>query len=182
VLCATAVLLLAAGCQDRGEDQATTGSDLEVAEAPATGATDDDGPVTADDIAPAPASGTSAGLTPPPSPSGGSDETTLSETDEKLASGQYYDAFPLNVAAGKGVELTVTSSDFPPTIVILDSNKEMVSESQAMNRDSSGAYVLRYQEEFPQGGQYFVLFTTQEAGKTGSYTVRAATTTTTVLN
>lgn len=168
-IAATAVLATA-GCDGGGKSAATDDESAPVAEA-----------------APAQTTPGSSAVAPPDAPApaeaGGSGEAmSLSAEDEKLATGQYYDAYPLNPEPGKGVELVVSSGDFPPMIILLDADKQIVSQSKAANAGSGGVYTLNFEEEFPQGGQHYVLFTTEEAGKTGSYTVRASTTTTTVLN
>jgi len=146
---------------------------------------------TDDDAAAAPAANASSNLAPPaaaPQPDAPSaqaaadEETSLSTSDEKLATGQYYDAYPLTVQEGKGTVITVRSQGFKPAIVILDSNREKLTETVAMGPpDANGGYTVEMSDDLP-AGSYYVIIAAWDVGATGRYSIEAASTTTTVLN
>src|SRR3569832_2303076 len=90
-----------------------------------------------------------APASPAPTPSApahaGPEEATdggvaLTDTDEKLAAGQYYDGYPLRVAPGKGTVITVTAHGFHPVIVVIDSNRQKLSETEGDSPAPGGAY------------------------------------------
>jgi len=141
-------------------------------------ATDDDAAAPAAPAATAPA----APAPGAPAASADSEATSLAVGDEKLATGQYYDAYPLTAQAGKGTVITVESQGFKPVILILDSNRNKVSETVAMGQpDASGRYRVEMSEDL-EPGSYYVLVAAWDVGATGPYSIEAATTTTTVLN
>ena len=140
----------------------------------ATTATDDDGapvaassaplPVTPLAPAPAPSSAPAAAITGP------GQGSTLDAADQKLATGQFYEAAPLTAQPGETLYLNIKSS-FKPVLVILDSNKQKVSESTALTPAADGTWSINYSEEFPQGGQYYAIIAAEQVGATGPYTV-----------
>jgi len=163
-LAAAAALALAlAACGDKGKE-ATGATDDDGA--PAAGATTTDTPAAppakVEDVAPAPV-GEAAGA----------DDTTISASDEKLATGQFYDAYPLDMESGHGVELTVTANGFKPVLLLLDPNQQPMSETSPVTQNADGSWTLSFSETFPQGGQYFVIIAAEQVGATGSYSVEA---------
>lgn len=105
----------------------------------------------------------------------GTDDTMIETSDEKLATGQFYDAYPLDMQANTGVELTVHST-FKPVIIILDTAQQPLSETSAITQDPDGSWTLNARQEFEQGGRYFVIIAAEQVGATGSYTTDVKTT------
>ena len=142
----------------------------------ATTATDDDGNAVAASSAPlpvtplAPSSAPVAAPTPAPAPGGAGQGSTLDASDQKLATGQFYEAAPLKAEPGETLYLNIKSS-FKPVLVILDANKQKVSESTALTPAADGSWSINYSEEFPQGGQYYAIIAAEQVGATGPYTV-----------
>ena len=140
----------------------------------ATGATDDDGnavaPASAAAPAAAPAAQASAAATAPAA-ADDAQRSSLDASDPKLATGQYYEGAPLKVNAGETIYIDVNAS-FKPVIVILDANKQKVSESQALTQNADKSWSISYSEEFKDAGQYYALFAAEQAGATGPYSVK----------
>ena len=105
----------------------------------------------------------------------GTDDTLIETSDEKLATGQFYDAYPLDMQANTGVDLTVHSS-FKPVIIILDTAQQPLSETTAITQDPDGSWTLTARQQFDQGGRYFVIVAAEQVGATGSYTTDVKTT------
>jgi hypothetical protein len=95
----------------------------------------------------------------------------LSASDEKLATGQFYDAYPLPVEAGHGTVITVHSKGFEPVIVLLDAKRQKVVEARG-HADGGGAWTVTLVDVFP-AGNYFVLVAAADVGATGAYTIEA---------
>jgi len=132
-----------------------------------------------DDVGAAPASppaSAPAAQSPGPAASADAEATTLSASDEKLATGQFYDAYPLSVQAGKGTIITVNSRGFRPVIVVLDSAREKVSETEALSSNRDGSWTVEMSDDLP-AGDYFVIVAASDVGATGPYTIEAASST-----
>lgn len=138
----------------------------------APSASDDDAPASAQ-ATPAPAPAPVPADQPAASDAAG---VSLTTADEKLATGQFYDAYPLTVAAGKGTIITVTSRGFQPVIVIVDSDRQKVSETEALTANADGSWTVEMSDTLP-AGDYFVLVAAAEVGATGPYTIEAQTST-----
>ena len=155
VLTAAAASLLLAACGG-GADKAATGGD-------------DDAPAAA--AAPAntaPAAGTTA--TPPPPPPAGADEAGLTATDEKLATGQYYDAYPLPIGtAGEEVSIELSARGFKPVLVVLDRNQQKLSETEPLAPNPDGSWTIDFRDKFDEAGEHYVLIAAADVGATGSY-------------
>lgn len=132
-----------------------------------------------DDAAAAPAAPAAADPAPQAATPGvpaDPEATSLSNSDEKLATGQFYDAYPLTVQEGKGTIITVNSRGFRPVIVILDSNQAKVSETEALSANRDGSWTVEMSDTLP-AGQYFVIVAASDVGATGPYNVEAQTST-----
>ena len=105
-----------------------------------------------------------------PAAANGAQGSTLDASDQKLATGQYYEAAPLKAEPGETLYLNIKSS-FKPVLVILDSNKQKMSESTALTPNADGSWSINYSEDFPQGGQYYAIIAAEQVGATGPYSV-----------
>lgn len=116
----------------------------------------------------APAAPASPAPASPSAPAGPQEATNggvaLTDTDEKLATGQYYDGYPLRVAPGKGTVITVKANGFRPVIVVIDSNRQKVTEVQGQGGDA------QLSETYPPG-DYYILVCASDVGATGRYTI-----------
>lgn len=108
----------------------------------------------------------------------GADDTTIDASDEKLSTGQFYDAYPLDMQAGQRVELKVTANGFKPVLLLLDPNQQPMSETSPMSQNADGSWTLDFSETFSEGGRYIVVIAAEQVGATGRYSVDANTTTT----
>ena len=151
------------------------------------GKKDETAAVTDDDGAPAAAAAPSAPVGVQPAeaaaaaanapPASEAEGVSLSNSDQKLATGQFYDAYPLTAQAGKGTIISVTSRGFRPVIVILDSNQEKLSETEALGSPASdGSYTVEMSDDLP-AGNYYVIVAAADVGATGAYTIEAKTST-----
>jgi len=133
-----------------------------------TAASDDDDGAPAQAEAPAAPAAAPADQ-PAASETGG---VALTGADEKLATGQFYDTYPLTVPAGKGTIITVNSRGFQPVIVIVDSNREKVSETEALSANADGSWTVEMNDDLP-AGSYYVLVAASDVGAVGPYTIEA---------
>jgi hypothetical protein len=127
--------------------------------------------------APAAPAGPAAPAAPAPPVHTGPQEATdggvaLTDTDEKLATGQFYDGYPLRVDPGKGTVITVTARGFTPVIVIIDSNRQKVSETEGATANADGSRTVQLSETYP-AGDYYILVCASDVGAKGRYTIEA---------
>jgi len=129
---------------------------------------DDDAPAAGPPTNAASAPGVTA--TPPPPPPAGADEAGLTADDEKLATGQFYDAFPLPIeTAGDEISIEVKAQGFKPVLVILDRNQEKLSETEPLGANPDGSWTISFRDRFEEAGEHFVLIAAAEVGQTGAY-------------
>ena len=161
---AACAVLAGAGCQDRAAPSATGATDDDVASAQTAGGEDAAASVPAAPVTSAPeASAASSG--------DGVERMELTSEDDKLATGQFYEAYPIDPQPGSGLQTTMTAS-FAPVIMLLDAEQQKVSESEGIGGPGpDGNYQLVWEQDFPEGGRHFLVFTSKEPGATGTYTL-----------
>lgn len=90
----------------------------------------------------------------------------LAAGDEQLASGEYFDRVIFSGGAGDVVIIELSSGEFDPYLIIIDSNEQVVAQDD----DSPGMGLgVRLTFTLPSTGQYTVIVTSAYAGETGGY-------------
>lgn len=93
---------------------------------------------------------------------------TLEEGDTTLRSGEFVDAYPIDLQAGDPVTVTLESEDFDTYVILVPPKGEQVENDDFEGSSSRSQVSL---DEAPVAGQYRVLVTSYEAGETGDYTL-----------
>ena len=94
----------------------------------------------------------------------------LQKGDPALASGEFYDSFILNAAAGDRIDVRLSSDDFDPYLIV-----EGPGEVTFENDDGAeGSLDARIDEVAPVGGSYRLIATSFEAGESGAYQLQAS--------
>jgi len=93
---------------------------------------------------------------------------TLAAGDTQISSGEYADAYTMNVAAGEPIIVDLTSSEFDPFLILVDPNGE-----KTQNDDFEGS-ASRSRIELTAGtsGDWTVVVTSYKAGERGRYTLQ----------
>ncbi len=92
--------------------------------------------------------------------------STLAPGDEQLSSGEYFDRVTFSGAAGDVVAIELTSSEFDPYLIIIDSNEQVVAQED----DSPGMGLgVRLTFTLPSTGQFTLIVTSALPGETGGY-------------
>ncbi|MEM6645154.1 MAG: pre-peptidase C-terminal domain-containing protein [Bacteroidota bacterium] len=93
---------------------------------------------------------------------------TLAAGDTQLSSGEYADAYTMNVTAGQRIIVDLTSSEFDPFIVLVDPSGE-----KTQNDDFEGS-ASRSRLELTAGtsGEWAVVVTSYKPGEAGAYTLQ----------
>lgn len=106
----------------------------------------------------------------------------LAKGDDKLDSGEFADAYPLELAAGQVVELTMSSDDFDTYLMVIPPADAGFDEGELENDDVSDADLnSRLVFVVPKAGTYKVVATSAGAEEAGAYHVRARIEATAVL-
>lgn len=95
-------------------------------------------------------------------------EESLVPGNMRSPTGQFYRDFPLNGRAGQAIEIYLSSNEFEPSLVLLNSAGEILTEATA--EDSQAALVTA----LPAAGRYTIRVTS-ESPQTGTYRFRVIT-------
>lgn len=95
-------------------------------------------------------------------------EESLAPGNMRSPTGQFYRDFPLNGSAGQAIEIYLSSNEFEPSLVLLNSEGEILTE--AMAEDSQAKLVTA----LPEAGRYTIRVTS-ESPQTGTYRFRVIT-------
>lgn len=93
-------------------------------------------------------------------------EGQLAKGDSTLESGEFWDAYEIQVEAGEFVTIDMVSDDFDTYLSVRFPNEEMVEDD-----DSGGSLNARLTFVAPVAGVYTVIATSAAAEETGAYTV-----------
>ena len=97
---------------------------------------------------------------------GEADYRTLGSDDEVLPSGERYDVMRINVQqAGQSLQVSVTSDDFTPRIILYDTRGCPWMDAVAADRNG----VASIDERIDEAGVYQILITSTRPGATGAY-------------
>lgn len=92
----------------------------------------------------------------------------LGPGDEQLASGEYFDRVTFSGAAGDQLVIDLTSTEFDPYVLIIDSSENAITQED----DSPGAGLnVRLTFTLPSSGQYTVIVTSALPGESGGYSL-----------
>lgn len=92
----------------------------------------------------------------------------LAAGDEQLLSGAYFDRVIFSGSAGDVVVIELSSGDFDPYLLIIDSNEQVVAQED----DSPGMDLgVRLTFTLPSTGQFTLIVTSAYAGETGAYSL-----------
>ncbi|GAB5517913.1 MAG: hypothetical protein RhofKO_01640 [Rhodothermales bacterium] len=95
---------------------------------------------------------------------------SLAAGDSQISSGEYADAYTMNVTAGQRIIADLTSSEFDPFIVLVDPNGE-----KTQNDDFEGSSShSRIDLTAGVGGEWTVVVTSYKAGEKGAYTLQTS--------
>jgi hypothetical protein len=87
---------------------------------------------------------------------------SLAPGNRRSPTGQFYRDFPLNGSAGQAIEVYLSSNEFEPSLVLLNSEGEILTEAVAEDSQAklvtalpeAGTYTIRVTSESPQTGTY----------------------------
>ena len=82
----------------------------------------------------------------------------------------YYDIYTFNGRAGQRISAELTSSEFAPYLILLDSNGRDLVQSGA----DEGSNTARFVETLPSSGPYQIYVNSRFPGQTGAYSLRAS--------
>ena len=92
---------------------------------------------------------------------------SLEAGDASLASGEFYDEYPLMAREGQWITVTVTTDRFDPYLIVRSPSQE-----QSEIDDAGGdAGTTRMSVRAGESGRWEVLVTSYAPGETGDYTV-----------
>ena len=118
-----------------------------------------------------PSTGHVAVSTPSGPPPGGAGPTerqgTLQAGDETLPSGEFFDAYTFDWAAGSSVDVRVSSTALDPYVIVTGPGGYSEQNDDLSQGDRTAGLTVRA----AQGGQYRVLATSYQPGETGDYRV-----------
>jgi hypothetical protein len=115
------------------------------------------------------AEGPTPGLVTPGTPLAGA----LAAGDDRLASGEFIDWIPVQLAAGSDLTIALASTEFDPYLVVVTPSGERFENDDA--EDGSGTRNSRIQRRVDESGTYQVGATSYQPGETGSYELLLAT-------
>ncbi|MEM1425820.1 MAG: trypsin-like peptidase domain-containing protein, partial [Cyanobacteria bacterium P01_H01_bin.130] len=94
----------------------------------------------------------------------------LQRGDRQLAfDDSYYDIYTFNGRAGQQISAELTSREFGPYLILLDSNGRDLVQSGA----DEGSTTSRFVETLPSSGPYQIYVNSRFPGQTGAYSLRA---------
>ncbi len=95
---------------------------------------------------------------------------SLQRGDRQLAfDDSYYDIYTFNGRAGQQISAELTSREFGPYLILLDSNGRDLVQSGA----DEGSTTSRFVETLPSSGPYQIYVNSRFPGQTGAYSLRA---------
>lgn len=114
---------------------------------------------------PAPTTNSGGGPLTPGVPMSG----VLTAGDSQLTSGEYFDEYALQGAAGQTLTLTLNSTAFDPYLIVVHPDGQQTENDDMAQGNVNSQVILA----LPSAGAYRVLVTTYAPGESGAYTLTA---------
>ncbi|RIV88149.1 hypothetical protein D2V17_08150 [Aurantiacibacter xanthus] len=90
----------------------------------------------------------------------------LRSGDEELPSGEFYDLFSFDGRAGEEIDVTLTSNDFDPYLMLRSEGDFSVENDDADEGNGTHSRIIT---TLPEDGRYRFVITSYAAGETGAY-------------